>query len=113
MTLEKIENLSDPLGKPRPDFALVGKEASGFLQDRTQNRRPNMNPSRVPKSETPRKSRTRPDGRRTFTPGVDRLEQRISLSGLSPTVGSGHVVACGREINHNETLDRAPRRGRR
>jgi hypothetical protein len=66
-----------------------------------------MSPSRAPKSEKLKKSRTRPDGRRTFTPGVDRLEQRISLSSLTPTVGSGHVVTCGKEMNHNETLVRA------
>src|SRR5262249_41360100 len=72
-----------------------------------QIRRPNMNPSRAPKSEKPRKSRTRPDGRRTFTPGVDRLEQRVSLSGLSPIGHYGHVVACGLTANHNETLVRA------
>jgi hypothetical protein len=33
-----------------------------------------MNLSRAPKSEKPKKSRTRPHDRRTFTPGVDRLE---------------------------------------
>jgi hypothetical protein len=71
-----------------------------------------MNRSRAPKSENPKKSRTRPDGRRTFTPGVDRLEQRVALSGLSPTGNSGHVIAFGLTANHNETLvrGRPPRR---
>ena len=46
-----------------------------------------MNAIRAPRSEKPKKSRTRPDGRRTFTPGVDRLEQRVSLSGLTLTGG--------------------------
>jgi hypothetical protein len=70
-----------------------------------------MNPSRAPKSEKPRKSRTRPDGRRTFAPGVDRLERRVSLSGLSLTGGimhgGGHVHPNSIIVNHNETLVRA------
>jgi len=65
-----------------------------------------MNPSRAPKSEKPKKSRTRPHDRRTFTPGVDRLEQRISLSALGPIAGSGHVIALGLTANHNETIVR-------
>ena len=66
-----------------------------------------MNPSRAPKSEKPRKSRTRPHDRRTFTPGVDCLERRISLSSLSPTGHPSHVIARGLTTNHNETLVRA------
>jgi hypothetical protein len=57
----------------------------------------------------PKKSRTRPHDRRTFTPGVDRLEPRISLSHVDPTGHSGHVTALGVWVNHNETLVRARR----
>ena len=66
-----------------------------------------MNPSRAPKSEKPRKSRALPHDRRTFTPGVDCLERRISLSSLSPTGHPSHVIARGLSTNHNETLVRA------
>jgi hypothetical protein len=52
-----------------------------------------MNSTRVSKSVKPRKAGTRPDGSRALTPVVDRLEQRISLFALRPTVGSGHVIA--------------------
>ena len=74
-----------------------------------------MNLSRAPKSEKPRKSRTRPDSRRTFILGVDRLEQRISLSSLIPTGNTGHIIPPPLSIalNHNETLVRAPRQTRR
>jgi hypothetical protein len=71
-----------------------------------------MNPSRAPKSEKPKKSRTRPHERRTFSPGVDRLEQRISLSGLSPVGNSGQFIAYG-SLNHNETVVRARRTARK
>jgi hypothetical protein len=75
----------------------------------TQIRRPIMNPPRTPRSEKSRKSRTRPDGRRTFTPDVDRLEPRISLSSLIPTGNPGHIIPppLGLSANHNETLVRA------
>jgi hypothetical protein len=63
-----------------------------------------MNVSLASKSKKPRKSRTRPEGRRTFTPVVDRLDQRISLSSVSPTGSSGHFMTCGLTSNHNETL---------
>jgi hypothetical protein len=76
-----------------------------------------MNSTRDSKSEKSRKSGTRPDGRRTLTPVVDRLEHRISLSAVSPTFGSGHVIACAKYggVNHNETLVRArpPRKPKR
>jgi hypothetical protein len=76
-----------------------------------------MDPSRAPKSEKPKKFRTRPHDRRTFTPGVDRLERRVSLSGVgltaSVTHGAGLVEPDGTTLNHNETLVRAPRRRRR
>jgi hypothetical protein len=72
-----------------------------------------MNLSRAPKSQKPRKSRTQPPDRRAFTPGVDRLEQRISLSSLSPTGGTTtDPPGFGLTSNHNETLvpARPPRR---
>jgi hypothetical protein len=76
-----------------------------------------MNLSRAPKSEKPKKSRTRPHDRRTFTPGVDRLEQRISLSGLSLTGSIAHgarlVEPDGLSANHHETLVRARRTARK
>jgi hypothetical protein len=76
-----------------------------------------MNLSRAPKSEKPRKSRTRPDSRRTFILGVDRLEQRISLSSLIPTGNTGHIIPppAGLSANHNATLIRArpPRKPKR
>jgi hypothetical protein len=77
-----------------------------------------MNPSHAPKPEKPRKSRTRPDGRRTFTPGVDRLDQRISLSGIGLTGsimhGAGYPPPLSIMLNHNETLVRAlPRKPKR
>jgi hypothetical protein len=71
----------------------------------------NMNTIRAPKSEKPKKPRTRPESRRAFTPSVDRLEQRISLSGLSPSGNLGHGIPLGPTLiggtNHNETLVRA------
>ena len=73
-----------------------------------------MNLLSAPKSEKPKKSRTRPHDCRTFTPGVDRLEPRISLScvGLTGrmTHGTGNVEPDSIALNHNETLVRAPRR---
>ena len=72
-----------------------------------------MNLSRAPKSEKPKKPRTRAHDCRTFTPGVDRLEPRISLSYVGPTGHSGDVIGFGIMVNHNETLIRAPRRRRR
>jgi hypothetical protein len=38
---------------------------------------------------------------------VDRLEPRISLSGLGLTGNPGHIIPCGLSANHNETLVRA------
>jgi hypothetical protein len=73
-----------------------------------------MNTIRPPKSKKPQKPRSRPDSRRAFTPGVDRLEQRISLSALGLTGNSGHIIPppLGITVIHNETLVRArpPRR---
>lgn len=70
----------------------------------------NLSPAR--KSQKP-KPRPRSAERRAFTPGVDRLEPRVSLSGLGLTGSTTQGPGWGLSTNHNETLVRArPQRKR-